>query len=98
MTLVAGELEAAQEQDRHEVAHCQAVGGRVEAIVEHDRPGGEALGEAVEVGDLVDQAAKFEIGYDVHHISFWYGHKKSPCNQGLVNAVEMIKRTHYPCL
>ena len=83
MTLVAGELEAAQEQDRHEVAHRQAVGGWVEAVVEHDRTGGKALSEAVEVGGLVDQAAELKIGYDVHCNSLFIGIKKAPVIRGL---------------
>ena len=43
---VAGVLEAPQQQQRHQVADVQAVGGRVEAGVEGDRALGQAAGAA----------------------------------------------------
>ena len=59
---VAGVLEAAQQQERLEVADVEAVGRRVEAAVERDRPlapaGAASAARSVRV---VDQAAGVEV-------------------------------------
>ena len=58
---VAGELEAAEQQQRHEIADVQAVGRRIEADVERHRPALEALAQRVEVGVILNQPARQQV-------------------------------------
>ncbi len=58
---VAGELEAPQQQQRHEVPDVQAVGGRVEADVERHRPALEPLAQRVEVGVVLHEPAREQV-------------------------------------
>ncbi len=58
---VAGELEAPQRQDLHEVADVQRRRGRVEAAVVGDGPGGQVLAQRLEVGRLGQQAAPRQV-------------------------------------
>ena len=66
--VVAGELEAAQHDLADQVADVEPVGRRVEADVDADRAVGEALGQRVAVGGVVDEAAGVEVGEQVHTV------------------------------
>ena len=61
-------LEAAQRAELQEVAHVEAVGGRVEAGVDREPGLVEALRE-IRVGHLVDQAAEGEVLRERGHAS-----------------------------
>ena len=65
---VSGLLEAAQKQDGQEAAHMQAIGGRVEAVVESQGAALQALGQVFLVGDLVEQAPEFQVFEQVHSV------------------------------
>ena len=58
---VAGQLHAAQGQQRQETADVQAVGGGIEAHVGRTAPGGQVRVELVGGGDIRDQLAALEI-------------------------------------
>ena len=64
--VMAQQLEAAQRQQRHEVAHVQAVGGRVKAAVKRDGPGADALGQLLRIGAIGQQSAPLEFFQNVH--------------------------------
>ena len=49
-----------------QVADVEAVGGGVEADVDADRPVGQALGQRVEVGGVVDQPTRLQVVDQVH--------------------------------
>ena len=59
--LVAGFLEALEDEHRHQMAEVQAVGRRVEAAIERYRFLSQQLVERLGVGDLGDQAALVQI-------------------------------------
>ena len=58
------QLEPSQQQQGDEVAHVQAVGGRIEAGVDGDRALAESLAQSVEVGVVVHQPACRQIVED----------------------------------
>src|SRR5207253_3226017 len=58
---VAGQLDAAQGQQRQETADVQAVGGGIEAHVGRTAPGGQVRVELVGGRDIRDQLAALEI-------------------------------------
>ena len=64
--VVTSELEAAQHELAHEVPDMEAVAGGIEAAVERDRPGGEPLAQAGDVGAIGDQSAPCEVFEKVH--------------------------------
>ncbi len=68
---VPGDLEAPQHHQAEEVADVEAVGGRVEADVDGDRTVGEARGQRVAIGGVVDEAASVEVGEQVHGRQWW---------------------------
>ena len=74
---VAGVLEAAQHDQPDQVAVVQAVGRRVAAVVDGDRPAGQAGGERVAVGRLLDEAAGVEIGEQVHRAAVMLARRRS---------------------
>ncbi len=59
--LVAGFLEALEDQNRHQVAEVQAVCRRVEAAIQGDRLLDQQLVERFRIGQLGDQAAIVQI-------------------------------------
>ena len=60
--VVAGELEAAQEELRHEVADVERTARGIEAAIDRDRAGGEALGERGAIGAIGVEATPLEFG------------------------------------
>ncbi len=54
-------LEAAQQQERHEVPDVQAVGGRIEADVEHEGTLVEARAQRGEIGVILHEAARQDV-------------------------------------
>jgi hypothetical protein len=62
---VAEQLEAAQQQQRHQVAHVQAVGRRVEAGVDRDRSLPQAGPQELEVGVVLYETARREVVDDL---------------------------------
>ena len=64
-----GELEAPQQQQRHEVADVQAVRGRVEPDVERDGPAVEPLAQRVEVGVILHEPAREQVVDDARRPS-----------------------------
>lgn len=60
--VVAGELEAAQEELRHEVADVERIARGIEAAIDRDRAGGEALGERGAIGATGVEATPLEFG------------------------------------
>ena len=58
---MACELEAPEQQQRHEIADVQALGRRVEADVERHRPALETLAQRVEIGVILNQPARQQV-------------------------------------
>ena len=56
-----GVLEPPQDQQPDQVADVQAVGRRVAAVVERQRPRGQAIGQRLAVGRVVHEAAGLEV-------------------------------------
>ncbi len=71
---VPGHLEALEQQQRHQVAQVQAIGGGVETAVQGDRFPGQQRVERVRVGDLRDQAALLQIPDQGRLLHFVYLH------------------------
>jgi len=63
---VPGQLEPAQRQLAEQVAEVERVGGGIETDIHPDRPVGQALGQRLEVGGVVDQPTSLQVGDDVH--------------------------------
>ena len=64
--MMAQQLKPAQRQQRHQVAHVQAVGGRVEPAVEGDRARADAFGQLRRVRAIRQQPAPLEFFQNVH--------------------------------
>ena len=65
--MVPEQLKTAQRQQRHEIAHVQAVGRRVEATVQRDGRG-EFLFQFHRVRAISHQAAPFQFIDDAHAV------------------------------
>src|SRR5262249_29833388 len=61
-------LEPPQAEQGNEIAHMQAVGRRVEASIERERPRGQAFLELTHVRAVLDQMAPLQILKKVHGI------------------------------
>ena len=59
------QLESAKQQERDQIAHMEAVGGRVKAGVHRDGALPESLTKRIDGGGVVDQATSIEIFEDV---------------------------------
>ena len=64
--VMAQQLKPAQRQQRHQVAHVQAVGGRVKAAVKRDGARADAFRQLLRVGAIGQQAAPLEFFQNVH--------------------------------
>ena len=64
--MVARELESPQHHQADQVARVEAVGGRIDAVVQGDRTGDQPVGQGEAVGAVMDQPAGVEIGQEVH--------------------------------
>ena len=61
-------LESAQQQQRHEIADMQAVGGGIEAAIDRDRTFVEAATKRCLISGVLYQAACMEVVEDVRAV------------------------------
>ena len=63
---MTGELEAAEREQRDEIADVQRIGRGIKAAVERDGAFGQAFRQGFPVGAVGEEAAPFQLFDDVH--------------------------------